>query len=82
MSLKSKLLVGAAAGAGYYMSKKDNRMKVQNMIESVKQKWQNRENEDSHIHRTGNPHPHDVEDNTMVSEGAQTSVHYYNSTAQ
>ena len=26
----------------------------------------------------GHPDPYDVEDNKMVSEGAQTSVHYYN----
>jgi hypothetical protein len=83
MKLKPSLLVSAAAaGAGIWMSKKENQAKMQNMMESVKNKWNNRSKDDTHIHKTGNPHPHDVEDNTMVSEGAQTSVHYYNSTAQ
>lgn len=82
MRLKSSLLVGAAAaGAGMYMRKKDNRVKMQNMMESLKHKWKNR-NKDFPVEKAGHPHPDDLEDNKMVSEGAQTSVHYYNSTAQ
>ncbi|WP_409250899.1 hypothetical protein V1502_12090 [Bacillus sp. SCS-153A] len=83
MKLKPSLLVGAAAaGAGMYMRNKDNRVKMQNMMASLKQKWDNRNKQDFSLEKMGNPHPDDVEDNTMVSEGAQTSVHYYNSRLQ
>ncbi|WP_456274529.1 hypothetical protein [Bacillus sp. AK031] len=80
--LSSTLIVGAAAGAGLMMSKKDNRVKMQNMMESLKHKWKNRNKEDFPVEKAGHPYPEDVEDNKMVSEGAQTSVQYYNSTAQ
>jgi hypothetical protein len=82
MSLKRTLLMGAAAAGGAYLSKKENREKVQNMIGNLKNQWNNGSTENGAVEKAGNPHPHDVEDNTMVSEGAQTSVHYYNSTVQ
>ncbi|QFT89172.1 hypothetical protein FIU87_10985 [Bacillus sp. THAF10] len=34
------------------------------------------------IEKAGNPDPQDIEDNSMVSEGAQYSVDYYNKKMQ
>ncbi|MRX73915.1 hypothetical protein GJU40_17405 [Bacillus lacus] len=34
------------------------------------------------VAKGGNPDPQDIEDNKMVSEGAQYSVQYYNQTQQ
>jgi hypothetical protein len=34
------------------------------------------------IKKAGNPDPHDIEDNSMVSEGAMYSVQYYNEKEQ
>ncbi|MGF2616560.1 hypothetical protein FZC84_02060 [Rossellomorea vietnamensis] len=82
MRLSSTLILGAAAGAGLLMRKKENRDKLQNFMESTKQKWVNRNKTDFTVEKAGNPDPADVEDNTMVSEGAQTSVQYYNSITQ
>ncbi|MGM0845225.1 MAG: hypothetical protein ACQEUT_09630 [Bacillota bacterium] len=82
MRLSSTLILGAAAGAGLMMRKKENRVKMQNMMESVKKKWDDRNKDDFPVEKAGNPDPADVEDNKMVSEGAQTSVQYYNSTKQ
>ena len=34
------------------------------------------------IEKGGNPHPHDIEDNNMVNEGAMYAVDYYNEKMQ
>lgn len=76
------LLLAAAAGAYAYFSKKENRDKAQvafnNMrtkIDSfMKAQQMNRSDET----KVGHPDPYDIQDNKMVSEGAQTSVQYYN----
>ncbi|RIW37245.1 hypothetical protein D3H55_04170 [Bacillus salacetis] len=82
MSIRKTLLMSAAAAGGAYLSKKENRAKVKGMIGNLRDQWKNGSKDSGSFEKAGNPHPHDVEDNTMVSEGAQTSVHYYNSTVQ
>lgn len=80
------LLATLAAGAYAYFSKKENRdkaqvsfnntkTKVESFIESQKMKRSSGTN-------AGHPDPYDTQDNEMVSEGAQTSIHYYNQEVQ
>jgi len=76
------LVATLAAGAYAYFSKKENRDKAQVAFNNMKTKVDsfiksqqlNRSSETN----TGHPDPYDSKDNNMVSEGAQTSVHYYN----
>ena len=76
------LLATIAAGAYAYFSKKENRDKAQVAFGNVKTKVDsfiesqklNRSSET----KVGHSDPYDLQDNKMVSEGAQTSVHYYN----
>lgn len=80
------LLATLAAGAYAYFSKKENRDKAQVAFNNMKTKVESfietqkvqREPET----KAGNPDPYDIPDNKMVSEGAQTSVHYYNQEVQ
>ncbi|MFJ7935014.1 hypothetical protein [Sporosarcina sp. NPDC096371] len=76
------LIATMAAGAYAYFSKKENRDKAQVAFNNMKTKV------DSFIGsqklnrcpdtKIGHSDPYDLQDNKMVSEGAQTSVHYYN----
>jgi hypothetical protein len=80
---KNLLLAGLAAGAYAYFSKKENRDKAMVAFNNVKTKVDsfmesqkvNRNYEDT---KAGHSDPYDFQDNDMVAEGAQTSVHYYN----
>lgn len=76
------LLATLAAGAYAYFSKKENRdkamvvfnnlkVKVDSFIQSQKYNYSNETN-------IGHPDPYDFQDNKMVEEGSQTSIHYYN----
>ncbi|CAM3219440.1 hypothetical protein FITA111629_10675 [Filibacter tadaridae] len=76
------LLATIAAGAYAYFSKKENRDKAQVAFSNVKTKV-NSFVETQKLNRStdtkaGHSDPYDLQDNKMVSEGAQTSVHYYN----
>ncbi len=80
------LLATMAAGAYAYFSKKENRDKAQVAFNNMKTKVDSfiesqkvQRNPES---KAGHPDPYDAEDNQMVSEGAQTSVHYYNQEVQ
>ena len=80
------LLATVAAGAYAYFSKKENRDKAQVAFNNMKTKVDafidtqktNRAPET----KVGHSDPYDIDDNKMVSEGAQTSVHYYNQEVQ
>lgn len=80
------LLATLATGAYAYFSKKENRDKAQVAFNNMKTKMDsfvesqkmNRAS-DTNI---GHPDPYDLQDNKMVSEGAQTSIHYYNQEVQ
>ena len=82
----SFLLATLAAGAYAYFSKKENRDKAQVAFNNMKTKVEsfidtqkmNRAPET----KVGHSDPYDTQDNKMVSEGAQTSVHYYNQEVQ
>lgn len=76
------LLATLAAGAYAYFSKKENRDKamvaVNNMKTKVDSFIQTQKLNRSDDTKAGHSDPYDLQDNKMVSEGAQTSVHYYN----
>jgi Tfp pilus assembly protein PilE len=76
------LLATIAAGAYAYFSKKENRDKAQVAVKNMKTKvdsfMESQKMNRSTETNVGHPDPYDVPDNEMVSEGAQTSVHYYN----
>ncbi|MHA6259845.1 hypothetical protein ACXYMX_08005 [Sporosarcina sp. CAU 1771] len=76
------LLATIAAGAYAYFSKKENRDKAQvavnNMMTKVDSFIQSQKMDRSSETKVGHSDPYDLMDNNMVSEGAQTSVHYYN----
>ena len=76
------LLATMAVGAYAYFSKKENRDKPQVAFNNMKTKVESfintqKMNRDSDT-KVGHSDPYDLQDNKMVSEGAQTSVHYYN----
>lgn len=76
------LLATIAAGAYAYFSKKENRDKAQvafnNMRTKVDSFIQTQKINRSPETKVGHSDPYDLQDNKMVSEGSQTSVHYYN----
>lgn len=76
------LLATAAAGAYAYFSKKENRDKAivafNNMKTKVDSFIDSQKLNRSAETKVGHSDPYDIQDNKMVSEGAQTSVHYYN----
>lgn len=80
------LLATMAAGAYAYFSKKENRDKAQvafnNMKTKVESFIETQKIERDPETKTGHPDPYDTQDSKMVSEGAQTSVHYYNQEVQ
>ena len=84
---KNTLLVATIAASAYsYFSKKENRDKAQVAFNNMKTKVESfleaQKIEKQPDSNTGHPDPYDVPDNEMVSEGAQTSVHYYNQEVQ
>lgn len=76
------LLATIAAGAYAYFSKKENRDKAQVAFNNMKTKAESLINSQKMNRnpetKVGHSDPYDLQDNKMVSEGAQTSVHYYN----
>jgi len=79
---RNLLLAGLAAGAYAYFSKKENRDKAMVAFNNTKEKVNSFINSQK-VNRSldtkaGLSDPYDLQDNKMVSEGSQTSVHYYN----
>ena len=88
MAKKSNGLLFAtlAAGAYAYFSKKENRDKAMETVGVLKEKvdtfMNNNKLVDQATEKVGHSDSEDLGDNKMVSEGAQTSVHYYNQEVQ
>ncbi|PIC69731.1 hypothetical protein CSV75_09745 [Sporosarcina sp. P18a] len=88
MAKKSNGLLFAtlAAGAYAFFSKKENRDKAMETVGVLKEKVDtfvnNNKLVDQATEKVGHSDPTDLRDNNMVSEGAQTSVHYYNQEVQ
>ncbi|MER2260413.1 MAG: hypothetical protein ABS934_00260 [Psychrobacillus sp.] len=78
---RSLLLAGLAAGAYAYFRKKENRDKAMEAFNNTKNKvnsFMEAQKQGVQEEGTGNPNPYHEEDSNMVSEGAMTSVKYYN----
>lgn len=85
IGLTSVMVVGLGASAAVWLTNKPNRIKVENFLRDWKHKIKPNvfiKSELLPIHKGGNPHPHDLEDNNMVSEGAMYSVQFYNEKIQ
>lgn len=83
---RSLLLAGLAAGAYAYFSKQENRDKAMVAFNNTKTKvnsyLDSQKNNKMGMTKAGHSDPHDIDDNTMVDEGAMTSVQYYNEEVQ
>ncbi len=84
LSMGSLLAVGVGASA-VWLSNKPNRIKAENFLRDLKRKIKPtvfEKSEQLPIEKGGHPHPHDLEDNKMVDEGAMYSVKFYNEKMQ
>lgn len=82
---RSLLLASLAAGAYAYFSKQDNRDKAKVAFNNTKTKvnsYLDSHKNNTNMTKAGHSHPQDIEDNTMIDEGALTSVQYYNEETQ
>ncbi|TXC90702.1 hypothetical protein FS935_12390 [Metabacillus litoralis] len=63
----------------YVLKDQSRKDKLVETLKAVRNKIQNmfRDRDKEVIEKAGHPHPHDIEDNKMVSEGAAFSVNYY-----
>ncbi|MBZ5753088.1 hypothetical protein [Metabacillus rhizolycopersici] len=85
LRLKSIIVLGIGASAAMWLSSKPNRIKAENILREWKRKIKPSyfdKNNNLPIEKGGNPHPEDVADNNMVSEGAMYSVDFYNEKMQ
>ncbi|MCQ6282751.1 hypothetical protein [Bacillus sp. EB600] len=84
LSLSSMIMAGLGACAMWFSSK-PNRIKAGTIFRDWKRKIKPSPFDNSKnfpIKKGGVPHPHDIEDNNMVSEGALYSVKFYNEKMQ
>ncbi|MET1014275.1 MAG: hypothetical protein ABWX61_07180 [Paenisporosarcina sp.] len=83
---RSLLLAGLAAGAYAYFSKPENREKAMVAFNNTKTKVnsfiESQKHNQTESTKKGHSDPYDVDDNSMVGEGAMTSVQYYNEEVQ
>ncbi|WP_040207044.1 hypothetical protein [Neobacillus jeddahensis] len=85
VSMSSLAIVGIGASAAMWLSNKPNRIKAETFLREWKRKMIPtvfEKSEELPIEKGGNPHPHDIDDNNMVSEGAMYSVQFYNEKIQ
>ncbi|MBM7652652.1 hypothetical protein [Neobacillus cucumis] len=85
LSTSSLLAVGVGASAVLWLRHKTNRIKAETLLREWKRKifpTVYQKSEQLPIHKGGHPHPHDIEDNKMVDEGAMYSVQFYNEKLQ
>ncbi|KAB2333127.1 hypothetical protein F7731_16445 [Cytobacillus depressus] len=85
IGMGSVMIAGIGASAAVWLSSKPNRLKAENLLRDWKRKIIPSPLDKSNIlpvEKAGNPHPQDIEDNAMVSEGALYSVKYYNQKMQ
>ncbi|KMM63368.1 hypothetical protein ACH95_01590 [Bacillus glycinifermentans] len=78
----SVLTVSAVVGVASYMLKDQaNRQKLKECLQNMKAKLpslpQKQDTASFPVEKAGHPHPHDIEDNKMVSEGSMYPVQYY-----
>ena len=85
LKMKSLVTVGIGASAAMWLANKPNRIKAKTFLREWKRKVTPApysKSTERVIEKGGNPHPHDIEDNNMVNEGAMYAVDYYNEKMQ
>lgn len=85
LPIKSLMFIGVGTSVAMWLTSKPNRIKTENILREWKRKINLSlfdKSKNLPIEKGGNPHPADVEDNKMVSEGAMYSVNYYNQEKQ
>lgn len=85
LAMTSLMAVGLGASAAVWLSSKPNRIKAESLLREWKRKIKPspfEKSENLPIKKGGIPHPHDIEDNKMVDEGAMYSVQFYNEKMQ
>ncbi|MGM0876374.1 MAG: hypothetical protein ACQEWV_16775 [Bacillota bacterium] len=85
IGIKSVMAVGMGTSIVLWVSSKPNRIKLENVLREWKRKVKPSvfdKSESFPVEKGGHPHPHDLEDNNMVSEGAMYSVKFYNEKKQ
>ncbi|QKS71791.1 hypothetical protein FLK61_34530 [Paenalkalicoccus suaedae] len=77
----SALAATAVAAASYFLGKEENRTKIKQEFNRVKAQLVHQTKEDTdkaYEEKVGFSDPYDIQDNSMVDEGAVYSVNYYN----
>jgi hypothetical protein len=85
IGIKSIMAVGMGTSIALWVSSKPNRIKVENTLREWKRKVKPSAIDNCKslpVEKGGHPHPYDLEDNNMVSEGAMYSVKFYNEKKQ
>jgi hypothetical protein len=85
LPIKTIIVVGLGTSAAWWLSSKPNRIKAKSSLRDLKHQLKPspyHKSEILPIEKGGIPHPHDVEDNNMVDEGALYSVRFYNEKMQ
>ena len=86
LPITSTLFVaGLGAFAAGWFTSKPNRIKAESFLRDRIRRINPSpflKSENLPIKKGGNPHPHDIEDHNMVSEGAQYSIQFYNEKIQ
>jgi hypothetical protein len=85
LRIKSVMAVGMGATIMLWVSSKPNRIRLENTMSDWKRKIKPSSIDKCvslPVEKGGHPHPHDIEDNNMVSEGAMYSVKFYNEKKQ
>ena len=79
--LASTVLATGVAAVSYYLGEEENRIKAKQTFNWAKARLLRETDEEYKEYmkeKAGHSHPQDIEDNTMVDEGAQFAVKYYN----
>jgi hypothetical protein len=85
LSITSIAVAGLGTFAAMWLSSEPNKIKAKNSLKEWKRKIKPSPFDRSKnlpIKKAGHPHPHDIADNNMVSEGALYSVKFYNEKMQ
>lgn len=81
-TVTSYVLTGVGVGSVLWAVSKPGRSSIKDYYHLIKNKLTSAKDVGLPIEKAGYPDPLDVEDNKMVSEGAQYGVQYYNKTEQ
>ncbi|NHM31517.1 hypothetical protein [Neobacillus terrae] len=76
------VLAGAGIGALIMLARRQNKVDLQGMVQTVKNKFSPSKAYSLPVEKAGLSDPMDIDDNKMVSEGSQYGVHYYNQKEQ